>query len=81
MLDTSANRKRVSSALIGQHNKQGLFCGSLRRLSCYRVLNLFSFVLCAKTRGFFQKKWIESHDGGSEIFGGLHPFLKKKVSR
>ena len=36
-------------------------------------------VVVRKTRGFFYD-WVESHDGGSEI-SGLHPFLKKKMSR
>ena len=47
-------------------------------------MNLFSFVLffvvVSKQEDFTKKKWIESHGGGSEIFGGLHPFLKKKMS-
>ena len=80
-----SDTKHVSSAfkgIIGQHNKQGLFCGSLRRLSRHRVLNLFFFFVCfvlsflPKQEVFFQKL-----DGGSEIFGGLHPFLQKKMSR
>ena len=66
-----------------QHNKQDSFCGSPKRLSCDSALNLFSFFFfycCTKKEvGFFN--WIESHGGGSEIFGGLHPFLKKKMSR
>ena len=41
---------------------------------------VFTFFCCAKTREFF-KKLDTSHGGASEIFGGLHPFLKKKTSR